>query len=878
MTDTRRIADAALGRLKWPLRLTHAGMVAERLTRGFWPVWTLMFALMAAFAFGAQDAVPLEVLWVGGVLLLVALAAALWNGIRRFRWPSHDEALERLDSRLPGRPISALTDAQALGSGDTGTTAVWQAHVQRMAVRAGAARRVEPDLRVAARDPVATRYVALVALVMAVIFGSLWRVTEVGTIAAGGTPASAMTGPSWEAWIEPPGYTGRPSLYLNDITEAALDTPEGSRVTVRLYGEPDAITVTETVSAPVAMPVPSPEGTAQAGGEAPAKAPATVRAVEIEAVRTGTLRIKSPTDDREWTLTVLADTAPTVAAAGEMGRDADGAMSQPFTATDDYGVVVGKATFTLDLAAVERRFGLATKPEAHEPLVFDLPMPITGSRATFTESLVEDASKHPFANLPVTMTLSVEDARGQTGASEPHALVLPGRRFFDPLASAVIELRRDLLWNRSNAPRAQQILRAITHRPEGFLTNERAYLMLRVAMRRLEGALAQGPISVGARDEMAEALWEIALLVEDTGLSDALARMQQAQERLSEAIRNGASPEEIQKLMDELRDATDNYIRELAENMERQGADEPSQQAQNEGQQITGDQIQQMMDEIQRLMEEGRMAEAQELLDQLQRMMENLRVTEGQGGEGQQGPGGEAMRGLQDTLRGQQGLSDDSFSELQDQFNPNAPGDPQRPGQNRGQQPGQGGQEGQEQQGEGQGGEDQIQPGEGQSLAERQEALRDQLRQQQRGQLPGEGTEEGESARRSLDEAGRAMEEAEQALRDGNLSGAIDRQAEAIENLREGLRNLGEAMAQENRNQAGNQGEAVGQNDRLMPRDPLGRSAGQNGRIGTDENLLQGEDVYRRARDILDEIRRRSGEQTRPEAERDYLRRLLDLF
>jgi hypothetical protein len=41
---------------------------------------------------------------------------------------------------------------------------------------------------------------------------------------------------------------------------------------------------------------------------------------------------------------------------------------------------------------------------------------------------------------------------------------------------------------------------------------------------------------------------------------------------------------------------------------------------------------------------------------------------------------------------------------------------------------------------------------------------------------------------------------------------------------------------------------------------------------------LQGDDVYRRAQDLLDEIRRRQGDQARPESERDYLKRLLDLF
>jgi hypothetical protein len=48
--------------------------------------------------------------------------------------------------------------------------------------------------------------------------------------------------------------------------------------------------------------------------------------------------------------------------------------------------------------------------------------------------------------------------------------------------------------------------------------------------------------------------------------------------------------------------------------------------------------------------------------------------------------------------------------------------------------------------------------------------------------------------------------------------------------------------------------------------------------VGTQDNLLQGEDVYRRARELLDEIRRRSGEGERPEVELEYLKRLLDRF
>ena len=122
------------------------------------------------------------------------------------------------------------------------------------------------------------------------------------------------------------------------------------------------------------------------------------------------------------------------------------------------------------------------------------------------------------------------------------------------------------------------------------------------------------------------------------------------------------------------------------------------------------------------------------------------------------------------------------------------------------------------------------------------------------------------------------MDEAEDALREDDLAGALDNQSEAIEALREGMRNLGEAMAQEQQQGQGQQNQQFGEVDPEAMRDPLGRNAGTDGQIGTDESLLQGEDVYRRAREILDEIRRRSSDQSRPDSELEYLKRLLDRF
>ena len=167
----------------------------------------------------------------------------------------------------------------------------------------------------------------------------------------------------------------------------------------------------------------------------------------------------------------------------------------------------------------------------------------------------------------------------------------------------------------------------------------------------------------------------------------------------------------------------------------------------------------------------------------------------------------------------------------------------------------------------------------GDNLAQRQRQLRQELERQQ-GNMPGAGTQEGDAARDALGRAGEAMERAEDALRDNDLAGAIDNQAQAMDAMREGMQSLGEAMAQQESEGQPGQGQQ-GQNggpQQQAGQDPLGRDSGTTGALDQGENLLQGEDVYRRARDLLDEIRKRSGETERSQEERDYLKRLLDRF
>jgi uncharacterized protein (TIGR02302 family) len=845
--DQRR----AMASIRWPLRLTWVGMVAETLVQSLWPLMAVCLVALAALMMGLHETLSVEALWGGVVLSGIGLLFSLYYAALHLRFPRKVDAMVRLDASLPGRPIQALMDEQAIGGGDEASMAVWRVHKRRMADRAAAAKPVAADLRVSRRDPYALRFMAVLLFAVALLFGSIWRVGSVAEMASGG--GGLASGPVWEGWAEPPRYTGKPTLYLNDLSEGSLDLPMGTLITLRFYGEVGAITLDETVSGRT--------------GDVPA---ASEPSQDFTVLQDGRMAINGP-GAREWQITVLPDAAPEVEVLGPPEVAALGEARLPFAARDDYGVEAGEARISLDLTQVDRRYGLTIDPDQRPDIVVPLPTPIAGDRAEFEENMIEDFSKHPWANLPVSLTLSVLDSAEQRGESAPVELVLPGRRFFDPLAAAVIEQRRDLLWSKANAGQMAQILKAVAYRPDDVFRTHTSAERLRKQIDRLE-IRARFGMSDDAQEQIAEDLWDLAIELEEGVLADALERMRRAQERLNEAMKNGATNEEIAELMDELRRATEEYMQQLQRQQAQEGGEQGQQGPQGETMQMTQDDLQRMMDRIQELMEQGRMAEAEQALRELQEMMENMQVTQGQPGQGGQSPGEQAMEGLSETLREQQGLSDQAFRDLQEQFNPGAnAGESQgNEGRNGGQGQGESheGQNGQNpQQGEGSQGGDQQGAQNGQpteeGLAQRQQALRDELSRQQ-GRLPGQGTPEGNAARDALDRAGRAMDQAEDALRNNDLAEAIDNQSQAMDALREGIRSLGEAMAQEQQNQQPGQGTAES-NQRADNRDPLGREQGANGATGSDGELALNGDPYGRARELLDEIRRRSGEAARPE-------------
>jgi hypothetical protein len=120
------------------------------------------------------------------------------------------------------------------------------------------------------------------------------------------------------------------------------------------------------------------------------------------------------------------------------------------------------------------------------------------------------------------------------------------------------------------------------------------------------------------------------------------------------------------------------------------------------------------------------------------------------------------------------------------------------------------------------------------------------------------------------------MEGAAGSLRGNERDPALSQQGEALEALREGA----QAMAQQLMQQQGNGGPGNQQGRQGEPRggdrDPLGRPTPRPGEdFGPDRNMIPSEAAIERAREILEYLRNRANERTRPRIERDYIERLL---
>ena len=891
-------------RLAHVVRLATAAAFWEGLWRGLIPPLVVVGLFLCASWLGLW----LDVGHLGrmiGVALFAALFAASTFGLWRLAPLSRRDALRRIDraSGLAHRPASVLDDTLATAGRDPSTDALWALHRRRAEAEAARLRPGQPSPRAVELDRYALRAGIVVALIACAIVAGPQRYARVAAAFDFGDSAGSGPGYRMDAWIDPPPYTGKPPVLLDLASDGARDAdhpptiaaPEGSVVIVRSSGGSPAEIET---TGPLLPPPAKPQSAQTDGRPETAEAPKAPGDSEARLVLHGDSRLALRHGGALrgiFDLTAIADKPPTIMLREVPKANARGSLTLAYTTGDDYGVSKAEAVFSdpmIDGVPVEG-------PSLVAPPKVDLSLPGLSNGIGDGETTV-DLSDHPWAGAQVKMVLVAHDEGGNEGRSEPVTITLPQKPFANPLARALVEQRRDLVLNPHRRADVETALDALMLAPEAFGTSTAVYLGLRFASTSLAHAQTDKQLL-----EVADFLWGMALQIENGDLSDAERALRNAEKALRDAIDRHASDEEIQKLTKNLQTAMDKFLKELAEQQrkqDQQNAD--NDQGGRPSKSISQKDLQALIDKLEQEARSGDREAAKKALDQLQDILENLKTAKRQKADPQSRAMAEGLNQLDQAMRDQQDLRDDTFKQGQQGQQSEQQGQRSReqgqdddgaqmpggrdPGQSEGMNSGPGpkgqrqgrrgegrgddGQSGESDQGMGQSGQ-----GQGQGLSERQQDLRDRLAQIQK-KLKQAGEGQGD-----LDEAGKAMREAEDSLRqgEGGNSEAVDAQGKALEAMRKGAKKLADAMSQQgdpngqaNSDSDGGQGSREG--EQSGDSDPLGRPRGGNNTLNSLSRFDPlGIPAAQRAQRVLEELRRRLGDPNREQEEIDYLERLL---
>lgn len=795
-----------------------------------WPaVWPALGVIGAYAVFGLLDGPALLPPWPRNILALLVLlgvAGLLWRGLRRVRLPSQAEGDRRLerDSGLQHRPLAALTDRPALGG--AGAEALWSAHLARMAAQIGRLRLRLPRPGVAAQDRRALRGGLVVLLAAGLIVAGADAPARLGRAAWPGLPVMAPGIPvQLRAWATPPAYTGLPPVLLR-MDAASLALPAGSHLTVSVTGTRAMPSLTLDGAATPFRPLDRESW--QADRDLP-------RGGRLVVARGGRAL-------GAWELTAIPDRPPTAAFTAPPGpapRATPGhaaATRLPWRAADDYGVT--------GLAAELR---LRDRPDA-PPLRLEIPL--TAAPREAHGVFDQDLEANPWAGLPVVGRLVARDATGQTGQSDEAAFSLPERQFHNPVAAAVIAIRKALSVQPKQREAAAAGLEAIAASPADY--DNAPYVA--VELGAAAGLLGR-PEGVAAAQER---LWMLALSLEERAPERTAAALAAAQRAVREALQKAQPDPKLDQRMAALERALAKHLQALAEQARREQAVTP-------GAELTARDMQRLAQQMRDAARQGQMDTARQRLAELDRLLKQLQTAEAHPGARspsqqvqQRQRGQDQVSALQDMIRIEGGLLD--RTRRRDGAFPSQP-----------------------------------EPG-GADDARRQAALRRAL-----GELMDRFSELTGKLPKPLGDADLAMRGAGQALAQGQDGSAAAAERRAIEALQQAGRAMGQQLAQMGLQpgpgqQGEGQGQQPGQGDqqadgtgpgdgssgpgqRGTQLDPLGRPV-EEGAFGQENGDVHIPDRFDagRSRALQNELRKRDADRSRPQQELDYIGRLLKPF
>lgn len=836
-------ADEALYQDK--LRLARLALAWERLWALLAPPLSVAALLLSIALLDLLPALPgwLHVMVLGAGV--VALSWAAVTAVRGWRPIVHGEARHRLEveSGLAHRPLAALEDRPLTAPGqtlDAATGALWRAYMERARAVLAGLRVGWPRPGLAARDPRALRALALLMLVVGVAAG--WH-DPMARLGRALTPSLAEAGPpvTFDLWITPPAYTGHAALHRRIGGEVAanaapaasakaLTVPTGSKVLVQSAGTREAPVLTLGADK---KPFDAIGG--QAGGH------------RLEMVINQGGRLALVHDGAEvagWDMSIIPDAAPVAEVLQKPAKTLRGHLQIDYAASDDYGLAALRA----DIARVGAKDG--------ETIGVDISLTQPGRQKKVKGRHFRDLTAHPWAGHEATIRIIAEDAAGQTGTSEAVTFLMPERIFNHPVARAIVEQRKKLVDPTPEVLADVDLgLARIQAQPQLFKNHSAVFLSLSVSRARLAHGREAGSVP-----SVQQILWDTAVWLEDGNFAVAERELQELLDRLMAEMKqrdfNDKNLDAVERMMDAMQRAMNEFMRELAERSPQMGAEQiPFDPETME--MMSSDDMRRLIEEARRLARQGNLDAARQRLAELQRMMQAMRNgMMARPDMKRMEQARRRMNQLRDIARRQQQLLDRSF-QAQNQRR-------QRDQRDSGQE----------------------KPGREKGDPTDQRQLRGKLGDLMMGlnELLG-GIPKG------LGQAERAMRGAERLLEHGQPGDAIGPQTQALEKLRGAMNSVGEQMARQMGAMPGGM-PTLGRGPGMGPgmagqrpgqrrgRDPFGRQYGTGGNIETGQEMLGpvGPDDSQRAREVLEELRRRGAERSRPKPELDYIDRLLKRF
>jgi uncharacterized protein (TIGR02302 family) len=534
-----------------------AGLLFERFWHAFWPALSVLAcfagcALLGVFAaFGPGFHLALLLSFAAA---LSYAAAGLGSAFRFPRGRDIRRAVE-LESGFSHRPLEALLDSP-LPDTPPEARALWDSYQQRLLRLRAEAKSYRPRPDAARADPYGLRVTALVLLLagLAVAQGeSGYRLKNALRVDlaqwAAGAPAPL------DVWITPPAYTAENPVFLATTTVGAarahgpVTVPEGSILKIRVGGVDYAPSASYAEAA-------LPEFTA---------ASAHSFTLETPLKQSGKLKIRKHWFGSlgAWDITVTPDQPPEITLIGTEAGDHAG-LKIKYHVSDDYGVT--KISGGIEPAEGGPGAKISTpagSPAETSAIDFEIPLPDDPKKPE--QLYTADLAAHPLAGSEVLLTLSASDAAGHVTTTAPKKIVLPERKFNNPVAQKIIAQRKRLIHydNLLTEHAVMNALIEIADQPVNYHGDLLVFLGLDMAAKRL--GFDGGPEAV---QSVITLLWDLAVRVEDGGLSLASRELSDALQKLSEALRDkSATKEQIQALMDQVRQKMREYVQSLQADM-----------------------------------------------------------------------------------------------------------------------------------------------------------------------------------------------------------------------------------------------------------------------------------------------------------------------